>query len=470
MRLGRDPGGHLGDRAAPADAAGGGRAVPDRRRLRRRPGGRDRPGHRGGAGRRTRCRGRRATRRAGARRRRARWPRPSSCCAGGRAPTIRADLAELSALSVGYFSSAEGREGVAAFREKRDPPVGAAGLTWCAPRPGHRWPWIARTVRSQGGARASSGHGRGRAGARPRGRRRRLSRGLPGSATTCPPRPANALRGEHRPTARSASTRPDGQRGDHRRGRHPAKLPERAIVVALATALQESKLENLGRGDRDSLGLFQQRPSQGWGTAEQISDPRYAATQVLQRAAQEGHGLGGDAGHRRGPAGAALRLSRRRTRSGPTRPRCWPRALTGQTPGAVTCGSAGEPLLRGVDAAAMLGAGLRMDWGNVETALAGGGVGLGVPAADSASAGGTRTGSSPTPASSGVQRVHFGTREWTADRGTWTDVPLAPTRPRRRRGLQRSVTARLDLQNAVIHLRIGRSAPSGARTYQFIVW
>ena len=49
------------------------------------------------------------------------------------------------------------------------------------------------------------------------------------------------------------------------------------LVVAIATALQESGLANLSYGDRDSLGLFQQRPSQGWGTAEQIRDPRYAA-------------------------------------------------------------------------------------------------------------------------------------------------------------------------------------------------
>jgi hypothetical protein len=55
------------------------------------------------------------------------------------------------------------------------------------------------------------------------------------------------------------------------------KVPARAVVIALATALQESKLENLPHGDRDSLGLFQQRPSQGWGTAEQVRDPRYAA-------------------------------------------------------------------------------------------------------------------------------------------------------------------------------------------------
>jgi hypothetical protein len=54
-------------------------------------------------------------------------------------------------------------------------------------------------------------------------------------------------------------------------------LPDRAVVVALATALQESKLVNLAGGDRDSVGLFQQRPSMGWGTAEQIQDPRYAA-------------------------------------------------------------------------------------------------------------------------------------------------------------------------------------------------
>ncbi|MDI2128937.1 hypothetical protein [Yinghuangia seranimata] len=52
---------------------------------------------------------------------------------------------------------------------------------------------------------------------------------------------------------------------------------ERAMTIAIATSLQESKLFNITYGDRDSLGLFQQRPSQGWGTAEQITDPSYAA-------------------------------------------------------------------------------------------------------------------------------------------------------------------------------------------------
>jgi hypothetical protein len=53
-------------------------------------------------------------------------------------------------------------------------------------------------------------------------------------------------------------------------------LPARAASIALATAFQESKLRNLDHGDRDSVGLFQQRPSQGWGTAAEIRDPYYA--------------------------------------------------------------------------------------------------------------------------------------------------------------------------------------------------
>lgn len=59
--------------------------------------------------------------------------------------------------------------------------------------------------------------------------------------------------------------------------------PNHAVTVALATAMQESKLRNLDGGDRDSLGLFQQRPSQGWGTASQILDPVYAATAFYRR-------------------------------------------------------------------------------------------------------------------------------------------------------------------------------------------
>jgi hypothetical protein len=65
-----------------------------------------------------------------------------------------------------------------------------------------------------------------------------------------------------------------------------AGLDERAAVIAVGTALQESKLQNLGhlgdRNDHDSQGLFQQRPSSGWGTVQQITDPEYATTAFLK--------------------------------------------------------------------------------------------------------------------------------------------------------------------------------------------
>jgi len=113
-------------------------------------------------------------------------------------------------------------------------------------------------------------------------------------------------------------------------------LPAHAVTVALATALQESDLRNLDYGDRDSLGLFQQRPSQGWGSAEQIQNPRFAAnafydhlegvpewerlpvTEAAQAVQRSGHPLG-YANHE-----ADARL--------------WARALTGEVPfGAVSC-------------------------------------------------------------------------------------------------------------------------------------
>lgn len=60
-------------------------------------------------------------------------------------------------------------------------------------------------------------------------------------------------------------------------------LPERAAVLVLGAALQESKLDNIpeGSGDRDSVGVLQQRPSQGWGSAEQLSDIHYATGKFL---------------------------------------------------------------------------------------------------------------------------------------------------------------------------------------------
>src|SRR5581483_1162692 len=58
-------------------------------------------------------------------------------------------------------------------------------------------------------------------------------------------------------------------------------LSRRAAVIAVATEIVESGLRNLTRGDRDSLGLFQQRPSQGWGAPERILTPSLAIAAFL---------------------------------------------------------------------------------------------------------------------------------------------------------------------------------------------
>jgi hypothetical protein len=55
-------------------------------------------------------------------------------------------------------------------------------------------------------------------------------------------------------------------------------MPDHAVTIALAASLQESQLRNLSYGDLDSVGLFQQRPSEGWGTTSQIMDANYAAS------------------------------------------------------------------------------------------------------------------------------------------------------------------------------------------------
>lgn len=64
-------------------------------------------------------------------------------------------------------------------------------------------------------------------------------------------------------------------------------IPPRGWVIAVATSMQESRLTNLGnlghRNDHDSIGLFQQRPSMGWGTVAQIRDPAYAARKFYEK-------------------------------------------------------------------------------------------------------------------------------------------------------------------------------------------
>ncbi|HEV2376540.1 MAG TPA: hypothetical protein VGS19_30745 [Streptosporangiaceae bacterium] len=62
---------------------------------------------------------------------------------------------------------------------------------------------------------------------------------------------------------------------------HRQHMPAHAVTVAYATAMQESHMHNLDYGDRDSVGVFQQRPSEGWGPASKLIDPVYATTRFF---------------------------------------------------------------------------------------------------------------------------------------------------------------------------------------------
>ncbi|MGH3796894.1 MAG: hypothetical protein ACRDSP_18625 [Pseudonocardiaceae bacterium] len=112
-------------------------------------------------------------------------------------------------------------------------------------------------------------------------------------------------------------------------------MPDHAVTIALATALQESGLRNVTVGDRDSVGLFQQRPSQGWGTRAQILDPVYASTAFYQRLrAQTGWSQldVADAAQLVQHSGAPSAYAQWEPRA-----RAYAAALTGEAPGALTC-------------------------------------------------------------------------------------------------------------------------------------
>ncbi|WP_184540023.1 hypothetical protein [Micromonospora polyrhachis] len=198
------------------------------------------------------------------------------------------------------------------------------------------------------------------------------------------------------------------------------KMPEQAVVVALATAYQESGLENLAGGDRDSIGLFQQRPSQGWGTPEQISDPRYAANRFYA-ALKKVRGW-----ERMRVTDAAQAVQRS---AYPEAYEKWAdesavlaRALVGNATGAVACSVGREPAMRGSAAAAALIDGLRLDWGQLKTGTPADLIGLTV-AATNAQTGWRYAHWLVAHASDhGVKRVRFGDLQWTAEKGAWSRV------------------------------------------------
>ena len=112
-------------------------------------------------------------------------------------------------------------------------------------------------------------------------------------------------------------------------------LPPRAASIALATAYQESDIRNLDYGDRDSVGLFQQRPSQGWGTEKQLMDPYYATGEFYDALVKIRNWRTGDIND----VAQAVQISGHPEayRDHETDARVLASTLTGQTPAGFTC-------------------------------------------------------------------------------------------------------------------------------------
>jgi hypothetical protein len=197
-------------------------------------------------------------------------------------------------------------------------------------------------------------------------------------------------------------------------------VSQRGLVVALATAWQESKLENLSGGDRDSIGLFQQRPSQGWGKPEQIADPRYAAnafyTALLKVKGWEKMRV----------TDAAQEVQRS---AHPEAYEKWvdeseimARALSGDATSAVAC-TVTESASHGVEAAKTLTAGVKLDWGNnVSTADVTDLVGVALKVREQKTGWQYAHWLVAHAQDHGVKRVAFNDMEWTAKSGGWTRV------------------------------------------------
>ncbi len=200
-------------------------------------------------------------------------------------------------------------------------------------------------------------------------------------------------------------------------------VPDHAVTVALATALQESKLQNLQGGDRDSLGLFQQRPSQDWGTPEQIMDPHYASAQFYKALLK----IKGWEDMTVAQAAQAVQKSADGSAYArwEDRARVLASALTGEEAGAVNCTITDPPSQRGGAAVSGLVDLVAADWGTGHTASTDGKVTL--------TPGNTRAGWQYAhwlvsyAAFQGIQRVRYGDQVWSSRAGSWTRVTSAPT-------------------------------------------
>lgn len=200
-------------------------------------------------------------------------------------------------------------------------------------------------------------------------------------------------------------------------------VPDHAVTIALATAMQESKLQNLEGGDRDSIGLFQQRPSQDWGTPDQIMDPRYSAG-AFYRALMKIKGW-----ETMSVAEAAQAVQKSADGSLYARwedkARILAAALTGEESGAVGCTITDKPAQRGTAAVNAIVTDLNGDWGTQSATADGGTVSVAV--------GDVKTGWQYAhwlvahAANQGIQRVRYGDQVWTTSSSDWSKATTAPT-------------------------------------------
>jgi len=190
---------------------------------------------------------------------------------------------------------------------------------------------------------------------------------------------------------------------------HRLGVADHGVTVAIAAALQETNLRNLSYGDRDSRGLFQQRPSQGWGTPAELMDPAFAAT-AFYRKLFTVPGWGSMA-----VSDAAQRVQRSANPQAyaewEPRARALARALTGEVAGGLAC------RFRTFDSSPPAAGALTQ----AASAQFGSAV-LGVPV-------GTKLGWAVAAWSVAhayryhVASVTYAGRRWVASRGTWTNVP-----------------------------------------------
>jgi len=189
-------------------------------------------------------------------------------------------------------------------------------------------------------------------------------------------------------------------------------LPARAATIAIVTASQESGLRNLNYGDADSLGLFQQRPSQGWGTPDQIMDPWYSAGKFYDALVKVKDWQTGDIG----TVAQAVQRSAypdayaKHESAG----RAIASALTGETPAALRCIANNGQGGGGDDLTALLA----KIWGNAITITSGTDAATGastvtVTAPDATTAWAVAQISMAQLASSGLTSVQVGDQNWT---------------------------------------------------------